>query len=91
MFTQISGRNFLPKTCGDVHPETALLQALCGALRSTVQNRAEKGTKALRRGDEEGWPAKGKKAKGRAKTGQETVTVTNIDLKTPEHCIAVIP
>ena len=31
------GRNFLPELCGEVCPETAPLQALCCALRSTEQ------------------------------------------------------
>ena len=30
-FTQISGRNFLPELCGEVHPETTPLQALLPA------------------------------------------------------------
>ena len=36
--TQISGRNFLPELCGEVHPETAPLQDLCCALESTEQS-----------------------------------------------------
>ena len=29
------GKNFLPELCGEVHPETVPLQAVCCALRST--------------------------------------------------------
>ena len=73
--TQISGRNFLPELCGEVHPETAPLQALC-CVPLALQNRAlfeevRKGEKVPRKGEEEGWPAKGaKRKKGRVKTGQ---------------------
>ena len=65
-FTQISGRIFLPELCGEVHPETAPLQALCCALRSTEQSTsrgAEKGEKVPRKGEEQGWPAQGEKRK----------------------------
>ena len=65
-FTQISGRNFLPEICGEVHPETALLQTLCYALCSTEQSTfpgGEEGEKAPREGEEEGWPRKGAKGK----------------------------
>ena len=72
--TQISGRNFLPELCGGVHPQTAPLQALCCALCSTEQSTfrgGEKGEKVSRKGEEEGWPAKGaKRKKGRVKTGR---------------------
>ena len=37
-FTQISGRNFLPELCGEIHPGTAPLQALHCALCSTEQS-----------------------------------------------------
>ena len=73
-FTQISGRNFLPEFCGEVHPQTAAFQALCCALCSTEQSTfrgGEKGQKVSRKGEEEGWPAKGaKKKKGHLKIGQ---------------------
>ena len=73
-FTQISGRNFLPELCGEVHPQTGPLQALCCALCSTEQSTVrggEKGEKVPRKGEESGWPAKGaKRKKGRVKTGQ---------------------
>ena len=73
-FTQISGRNFLPEHCGEVHPGIAPLQALRCALSSTEQSTfrgGEKGEKVPRKGKEEGWPAKGaKRKKGRVKTSQ---------------------
>ena len=63
-----------PNFFGEVHPETAHLQALCCALGSTEQSTfrgGEKGEKVPREGEEEGWPAKGaKRKKGRAKTGR---------------------
>ena len=68
-FTQISGRKFLPELCGEVHPETAPLQALCCALCSTEQStfrggeKGEKMPKKGRNGEEEGWPTKGAKGK----------------------------
>ena len=37
-FPQISGRDFLPQLCGEIHPETAPLQALCCALCTTEQS-----------------------------------------------------
>ena len=49
-----------------VHPETAPLQALCCALCSTEQSTfrgGEQGVKVPRKGEEEGWPAKGAKGK----------------------------
>ena len=68
--TQISGRNFLPELCGEVHPRTTPLQALWCALRSTEKSTfrgGKKGEKVLRKWEEEGWPAKGaKRKKGRA-------------------------
>ena len=70
----ISGKNFLPQLCGEVHPKTAPLQAVCCAVRSTEKSTfrgGEKGEKAPRKGEEKGWPAKGaKRKKGRVKTGQ---------------------
>ena len=73
-FTQISGRNFLPDFCGEVHPETAPLQALYCALCSKEQSTfrgGERGEKVPRKGEEEGRPAEGAKSKkGRVKTGQ---------------------
>ena len=75
-FTHISGRNFLPELCGEVHPETAPLQALCCALRSTEQSTfrgREQDEKVPRKGEKGGWPAKGAtRKKGRVKTGQKT-------------------
>ena len=72
-FTQISGRNFLPELCGEIHPETAPLQDLCCALCSTEQSTfrgGEQGEKVPRKGEEEGWPAEGaKREKGCVKTG----------------------
>ena len=38
LFTQISGRDFLPELFGEVHFETAPLQALCCALCSTERS-----------------------------------------------------
>ena len=58
-FTQISGRNFLPELCGEVHPETAPLQAACCALCSTEQSTFW----GPRKSEEEGCPAKGAKRK----------------------------
>ena len=66
LFTQISGRNFLPEIFGEVHPETAPLQARACALCSTEQSTfrgGEKGEKVPRKGEEKGWPAKGQKGK----------------------------
>ena len=60
---------------GEVHLEIAPLQTLCCALCSTEQSTfrgREKGEKVLRKGEEEGWPAKGaKRKKGCVKTGQD--------------------
>ena len=42
-FTQISGRNFLPQICGEVHPETAS-SLLCPLLYRTEQHFARGGT-----------------------------------------------
>ena len=78
-FTQISGRNFLPELCGEVHPKSAPLQALRSAHCSTEQSTfrgGKKGDNAPRKGEEEGWPAKGaKRKKGRVKTGQFKVPI----------------
>ena len=63
---QISGRNFLPEIFGEVHPETAPLQALCCALSSTEQSTfrgGEKGEKVPRKGEDKGWPSKEQKGK----------------------------
>ena len=72
VFRQISGRNFLPELCGEIHPGTALLQALRCALCSTEQSTLREGENdenMPRKGEEEGWPAKGaKRKKGRVKT-----------------------
>ena len=65
-FTQISGRNFLPELCGEIHPRTAPLQALHCALCSTEQSTSrgrKNGENVPRKGEEEGWPAKGAKRK----------------------------
>ena len=54
-FTQILGS-------GEVHPETAPLQALCCALRSTEMSTfggGAKGKKVPKKAEEEGWQAKG--------------------------------
>ena len=71
-FMQISGRNFLPELCGEVHPGATPLQALPCAICSTEQSTfrgGEKGEKVPRKGEEEGWPAKGaKRKKGRVKS-----------------------
>ena len=72
-FTQISGRNFLHELCGEVHPQTAPLQALCRALRSTDQSTfwgGEESEKVPRKGEEEGCQQRGPKGKRRVKTGQ---------------------
>ena len=73
-FMQISGRKFLPELCGEVHPKTASLQALCCAF--SLQNRAlfeeqKKKAKACRERGGRGVAKKGgKKEKRRVKTGQ---------------------
>ena len=72
-FTQISGRNFLPELCGEVHPETAPLQALYCALCYGAERflRGRTGRKGAQKREEEGWPVEGaKRKKGRVKTGQ---------------------
>ena len=73
-FTQISGRNFLPELCGEVHPGAAPLQALLCTLFSTEQSTfrgEEKGEKVPKKGEEEGSPTeRAKRKKGRVKTGQ---------------------
>ena len=75
-FTQVSGRNLLPEICGEVHPKAAPLQALCCGPCSTEQSTfwgGDKAEKAPRKGEQEGWPAKGaKRKKGRVKTGQNS-------------------
>ena len=67
---QISGRNFLPELCGEVHPGCAPLRALRCALCSTEESTfrgGEKGENVLRKGQEEGWPSKGAKKKKRTR------------------------
>ena len=67
---QISGRNFLPELCGEVQPQTAPPQALCCGLCSTEQSTVRggrKGEKVPRKGEEEGWPAKGGKKEKRTR------------------------
>ena len=49
-----------PELCGEVHPETAPLQAVCSALRSTEQSSFWGGE---RKGEEDEWAAKGAKRK----------------------------
>ena len=76
------GKEFPSRTLWKkVHPETAPLQAVRCALRSTEQSpfRGGEGAKMCRekggkrRGGEEAWAAKGaKRKKGRMKTGQKT-------------------
>ena len=63
-----------PNFFGEVHPETAPLQALCSALCSTEQ-RGRKGWKGAEKRGGRGVASKGsKKEKGRAKTGKEKHT-----------------
>ena len=69
-------RNFLPEIFGEVHPETAPLQALCCALCSTEQSTfrgEEKGEKVPRKGRKRvaSKGAKRNSKKGRAKTSEE--------------------
>ena len=84
-----SGRNFLPELCGEIHPGTAPFQALHCALCSTEQStfRGRKnGETVPRKGEEEGWPAKGaKRKKGSVKTGQKK------SRKLPAHLVPKIP
>ena len=72
---QILGRNFLPELSGEIHPGAAPLQALRCSLSYTEQSTfrgGENGENVPRKGEEEGWPAKGaKRKKGRVKTGQK--------------------
>ena len=66
LFTQISGRVFLPDLCGEVHPAIAPLQALCCASCSADQSTfrgGERREKVPRKEEKEGWPAAGKKEK----------------------------
>ena len=77
-FTQISGRNFLPELCGEVHPENAPLQAPCCAPCSTEQSTFEGENRAKRcpeKGGEEGWPAEG------AKRNKEARKQDNLEVK----------
>ena len=66
------GISFPKSVWKKVHPGAAPLQALLCALYSTEQStfwEGEKGEKVPRKGEEEGWPAKGaKRKKGRVKT-----------------------
>ena len=62
-FTQISGRNFLPELCGEVHPETPL-QALCCTPCSTEHS--FEGRKGAKKEEEGGCPVKGAKRKNEA-------------------------
>ena len=93
-FTQISGRNFFPELSGEDHPGTAPLQALCCALCSTEQSTVrggEKGEKVPRKGEEEGWPAKGaKRKKGCVKTGQ-TLSSTHKSTRFPRASSGALP
>ena len=72
-FPQISGRNFLPELCGEVHPGSAPLRAsaLCPLLYRAEHLRGRKGRKcAEKRGGREAASKGGKGKKGRVKTGQ---------------------
>ena len=76
-FTQISGRNFLPELCGEVHPETAPLQAVSCALCSTEQSTFRGGRKRPKGAEKRGGTGvankggkKEKRKKGRMKTDQ---------------------
>ena len=65
-FTQISGRNFLPEIFGEVHPETAPLQALSCALCSTEQSTFWGGKRVKRcrdKGRKRGGQQRGQKGK----------------------------
>ena len=60
-----------PERYGEVHPETAPMQAQCSALRSTEQSAfrgREKGAKVPRKDEKNGWPAKGQKVKKKVRT-----------------------
>ena len=68
LFTQISGRNFLPELCREVHPGTAPLQALRCALSSTEQSTFRRGERARRcREKERGVAGKGVKKEKRTR------------------------
>ena len=65
-FTQISGRNFLPELCGEVHPRAAPLQALFCTLFCTEQSTfwGEKRPKRCReKGRKRGGQQRGAKGK----------------------------
>ena len=50
-FMQISGRNFLPELCGEVHPETAPPSSvLCPSLSTEQSTSKGRKKKVLRRG-----------------------------------------
>ena len=62
--TQISGRNFLPELCEEVHPETAPVQPLCCAPLPTEQSTfrgGEKSEKVAEKRGERGVASKGGK------------------------------
>ena len=61
--TQISGRNFLPELCGQVHPQTAPLQAVCCAPRSTEQSTSRGREKRAKR-CREIWRKRGSQQRG---------------------------
>ena len=64
------GRAGLQDMTSTTTPLQALSCALCATEQSMFRGR-DKGEKAPRKGEEEGWPAKGaKRKKGRMKTGQ---------------------
>ena len=80
-FTQILGRHFLPKLCGEVHPETAPLQALCCALCSTEQRTfrgAEKGSKCPEKGRKRGGQQRGQKG-----NWTQTFFFSNLEAQNP--------
>ena len=64
---QISGRSSLPELCREAHPETALLQFVCCALRSTEQSALErrKGRKGAEKRGGRGVASKGGKTERR--------------------------
>ena len=71
-----TGRNFLPEVCGEVHPETAPLQAVCCSLCSTEQStfEVERGAKRC--------PEKGRNrgSQQRAQEGKKDAWKQVIDL-----------
>ena len=73
-FTHISGRNFLPELCGEVHSETAPPSfAMCPSLHRTENfSTGSNEQKGAEKSGGRGMPSKrAKRKQGRVKTGQE--------------------